>query len=92
MVQFINIRQLKSQLSEVIRKSRKGDVVVTSRGKPAAILHSISEEDIEDYLLAHSAKFQKSVNASYAEHQKKGGVSLDKLIAETEKKLGRLRR
>ncbi len=92
MVQFVNIRELKSQLSKVIRRSKKGDIVVTSRGKPTAILHSVSEEDLEDYLLAHSEKFQKSLEASYAGYKRKGGVSLDKLIAETEKQLGRLRR
>lgn len=92
MVQFVNIREMKSQLSEVIRRSRKGDVVVTSRGKPQAVLHAISGEELEDYLLAHSPKFLKSLQASYREYQKKGGVSLEKLIADTERELKRVRR
>ncbi len=92
MVQFVNIRELKGKLSEVIRRSRKGDIVVTSRGKPTAILHAVSEEDLEDYLLAHSEKFQRTLSSSYREYKKKGGVSLDKLIDEAERKIGRLRR
>ena len=93
MVQFVNIRELKNGLSEVIRRTKRSDVVVTSRGKPTAILHSIGEEELEDYLLAHSKKFQKSLEASYREYKRKGGaVSLETLIARTEKELARLRR
>ncbi len=93
MVQFVNIRKFKSQLSEVIRRSRRqGDVVVTSRGRPTAVLHAISEEDLEDYLLAHSQRFLKSVQASYRRYQRKGGLSLDKLIKQTERELSRVRR
>ena len=92
MVQFVNIRELKNGLSEVIRRTKKADIVVTSRGRPKAILHGISEEDLEDYLLAHSRKFQKSLDASYREYRRKGGVSLETLIARTERELARLRR
>ena len=92
MVQFVNIRELKSQLSKVIRRSRKGDVVVTSRGKPKAILHAITEEDLEDYLLANSPKFVKSLKTSYREYRRKGGTSIEKLIAQTERELARLQR
>ena len=92
MVQFVNIRKLKNHLSEAIRWTRKGDIVVTLRGKPKAILHRISEEDFEDYLLAHSAKFQKSLDTSYREYKSKGGISIESLIAKTERELARLRR
>ena len=92
MVEFVNVRKLKNGLSAVLRRSRKADVVVTSRGKPKAILHSIDEEELEDYLMAHSKKFQKSLEASYREYKRKGGVSLETLIARTEKELAHLRR
>ncbi len=92
MVQFVNIREMKNSLSEIIRRAKKGDVVVTSRGRPKAILHGVREEDLEDYLLAHSKKFQKSLKDSYREYKRKGGVSLETLIAQTEKELARLHR
>ena len=92
MVQFVNIRELKNHMSEVIRRARKGYVVVTSRGKPTAVLHRISEEDLEDYLLANSPKFLKSLQASYEDYQHKGGMSLEKLVAQTERELARLQR
>ena len=92
MVHFVNVRELKAHASAVIRRSRRGDVVVTSRGKPTVVLHAVSEDDLEDYLLAHSSKFLKSLQASYRAYQRKGGVSLERLIDETERELGRLQR
>lgn len=92
MVRFVNIRQLKNRTSEVVRHVGKGDVVVTLRGKPKAVLHAVTEEDLEDYLLAHSPKFLKSLEASYREYQRKGGVSLEALAAQTERELARLQR
>ena len=92
MVRFVNIRELKNRTSEVVRRSREGDIIVTSRGKPTVVLHAISEDELEDYLLAHSPKFLKSLDASYREYQRKGGASLEKLLAKTERELARLRR
>jgi len=51
MVQFSNIRELKNHTSEVIRKTRKGDVIITSHGKPKAILHAVSDKELEAYFL-----------------------------------------
>jgi prevent-host-death family protein len=92
MVQFVNVRQLKNQVSEVIRRTRRGDVVVTSRGKPQAVLHAVSEEDLDDYLLANSPKFVKSLEDSYRGYQRKGGVSLKRLLAQAERELAKVRR
>ena len=92
MVQFVNIRELKNRTSEVVRRAGKGDVIVTSRGKPKVVLHAVGEEELEDYLLAHSPTFLKSLETSYRGYQRRGGVSLEKLIAKTERELARLRR
>ena len=92
MVQFVNVRELKNRVSEVIRRTRKGDVVVTSRGKPTVVLHAVTGDELEDYLLAHSPKFLKSLERSYREYRRKGGVALEKLLAQAERELGRLQR
>lgn len=92
MVQFVNVRELKNRVSAVIRKAQKGDVVVTSRGKPTVVLHAVADDELEDYLLVHSPKFLRSVDASYREYRRKGGVSLETLLAKTERELERLQR
>ena len=92
MVQFINVREMRNHFSETLRRTRKGDVVVTLHGKPQAVLHRVSEEDLEDYLLAHSARFQESLEDSYQGYKRKGGASIDSLIAKTEQAIARIRR
>ena len=92
MIRFVNMRTLKNGASKVVRQAKHGDVIVTVRGRPTAVLHAVTEEDLEDYLLAHSPKFLKSLEASYQEYRRKGGASLDALIAQTERDLARLPR
>lgn len=92
MVQFVNVRELKNRVSEVIRRARKGDVVVTSRGKPTVVLHAVADDELEDYLLAHSPRFLKGLERSYREYRRKGGVSVETLLAKTERELERLQR
>jgi len=92
MVQFVNVRELKNRVSEVIRRTRKGDVVVTSRGKPTVVIHAVAGDELEDYLLAHSPAFQKSLERSYREYERRGGVSAETLLVQTERELERLQR
>ena len=77
-MKFANVRQLKNNTSEILRKSEKEDVVITSNGKPRAILTGVTEEDFEDYLLEHSPKFLNALDKARQEYSAKGGVSLQK--------------
>lgn len=46
MVQFVNIREFKTKTEAVLRRLDRSDVVLTVRGKPKAVLHKISENDL----------------------------------------------
>ncbi len=92
MVQFVNVRELKNHASRVIRRAKRGDVVVTSRGKPTVVVHAVSGDGLEDYLLAHSPRFLKSLETSYREYRRKGGIALEKVLKEAEREIGRLQR
>ena len=46
MVQFVNIREFKTKTDEVLRRLSRSDVVLTVRGKPKAVLHKITEDDL----------------------------------------------
>lgn len=67
MVQFVNMRELKIHASKVIRRSRRGDVVVTVRGKPQAVIHAVGEADLEEYLIEHSPAFQRKLTQAMEE-------------------------
>lgn len=46
MVQFVNIREFKTNTESVLKQLERSDVVLTIRGKPEALLHKISEKDL----------------------------------------------
>lgn len=73
MVQFVNMRELKVHASSVIRRSRNGDVVVTVRGKPCAVIHAVDETDLESYLMENSPAFLKKM-AQAVREAKEGKV------------------
>ena len=51
-MKFVNVKELKNKTSSILHYAEKGDdVIVTLRGKPYAVLHHLSEDDIEDYIL-----------------------------------------
>ncbi len=84
---FINLRELSINTAKVIKRARRGDLVVTVRGKPAALLQAMTEDDLEDYLLA------KLIERRMEEHPEAyrtgGGIALNALIAETEQAVAR---
>ncbi len=65
--------ELKNKTNELLRKVMKGDaVMITYRGKPAASNDTLSEEDLEDFVLEHSPKIRKMIAEAGAD-RKAGG-------------------
>ncbi len=87
-MKFANVRELKNKTSEILRNAEKEAVIITSKGKPRAIVTAISEEDFEDYLLEKSADLQDMLAESMAEYKSKGGVPLEDYLLKKEKKRG----
>ena len=51
-MKFVNVRELKNKTSKVLGIAGRGeDVIVTSRGKPCVVIHHLSEDNIEEYIL-----------------------------------------
>jgi prevent-host-death family protein len=52
-MRFLTVRDLRSQSADVWRHlTEEGDVVITSNGKPVAILSPVSAENLEESLAA----------------------------------------
>ena len=79
-MRFANVRELKNKTSEILRSAEKEDVVVTSNGKPKAIIKGISEEDFEDYLLENNPKFLTALEKAREEYLKIGGIGIDEYL------------
>jgi len=62
LVKFTNVRELKTKTSEMLRTVERGNtVLVTTHGRPTAMLVPVTEGDIEDALLAYSPKLRKKI-------------------------------
>jgi len=61
-MKFTNVRELKSKTSEMLRTVEQGNtILVTTHGRPTAMLVPVTEDDIEDALLAYSQKLRKKI-------------------------------
>ena len=87
-MKFSNVRELKNKTSEILRKAEKEDVVITSQGKPRAIITGVTEEDFEDYLLEHSPAFLNALEKARSEYLRKGGVSPQGYLKNRKRKRG----
>ena len=63
-MKFTNVRELKAKTSEMLRAVEQGNtVLVTTHGRPTAMLVPVTEDDIEDALLAYSPNLRKKIEA-----------------------------
>ena len=87
-MKFANVRELKNKTSAILNKAEKEPVVITSRGKPRAIITGISEDDFEDYLLEQSPALQDALEEAAKEYARKGGITLEDYLASRRKRRG----
>lgn len=87
-MKFANVRELKNKTSEILRNAEKEVVIITSKGKPRAIVTAITEEDFEDFLLEKSSDLQDMLAGALAEYHVRGGVSLDEYLVKRKKRSG----
>lgn len=52
MMRFVSVRELNTKPREIWEKIRDGEMVVTSNGKPIALLSPVTEETLEKTLRA----------------------------------------
>jgi antitoxin (DNA-binding transcriptional repressor) of toxin-antitoxin stability system len=87
-MRFITVRDLRGRSAEVWRRlSRDKDMVLTSNGRPIAILSATSEETLEESLAAiRQARAMRAVAAIQARSVEAGldRMTLDEVNAEIE--------
>jgi prevent-host-death family protein len=89
-MRFANVRELKNKTSEILKLAEKEEVVVTSRGKPTAIIKGVSEEDLEDYLIENNPKFLAALEKAKEEYVRLGGVGVDEYLKRRKSKNGHI--
>jgi prevent-host-death family protein len=77
-----NTVELKNKANELLREVMKGNpVIITYRGKPAASILPLSEDDLEDFVIENSPSIRKKILK--AEEDLKAGrvISLDEYLS-----------
>jgi len=87
-MRFANVRELKNKTSEILKAAETEEVVVTSRGKPTAIIKGISEDDFEDYLLENNPRFLAALEKAREEYLELGGIEIDDYLNKRKSKHG----
>jgi PHD/YefM family antitoxin component YafN of YafNO toxin-antitoxin module len=71
-----------------LRNAEKEAVIITSKGKPRAIVTAISEEDFEDYMLEKSVALHEVLAEAQAEYRSRGGLSVEEYMSKRKKRRG----
>jgi len=77
-----NTVELKNKTNELLREVMKGNpLIITYRGKPAASILPLSEDDLEDFIIENSPSIRKKILK--AEEDLKAGrvISLDDYLS-----------
>jgi len=85
-MRFAGVKELKQKTMDILNESEKEDVIITAYGKPKAILHHITEDDLADHLIENDPAFKKRIEHAYAEYSAYGGIAVETLIEHLEKR------
>ena len=74
---FLSVREFRASSKDIWRKlSQDGKMVITNNGKPTALLLDISNEDLEETLLAlRQVRAMRLFNSMRADAQRRGFLS-----------------
>jgi len=82
-----NTVDLKNKTNQLLREVMKGrPVIITFRGKPAASLVALKEEDLEDFILEHSPKIKKMVGQAEADRAAGRLIPFEQYLSDLNKK------
>jgi antitoxin (DNA-binding transcriptional repressor) of toxin-antitoxin stability system len=87
-MRFTGVKELKHRTMDILKETEKEDVIITSYGKPMAVLHHITEDDLADYLIENDPAFKTRIEEAYAEYEAQGGAKAVDLIKRLEKRRG----
>jgi len=85
-MRYAGVKELKQRTMDLLRESERGDIIITAYGKPAAILHHVTEEDVADYLIENDPEFRSKIEKAYAEYLSLGGIEAGELLKKLAKR------
>jgi len=78
--------ELKNKTNELLREVMKGNpLIITFRGKPAASILPLSEDDLEDFIIEHSPSIRKKISQAQKDLRAGRVISLDEYLSTRER-------
>lgn len=87
-MRFAGVKELKHKTMDILRASKDEDIIITAYGKPAAVLHHITDDDLADYLIENDPSFKNRIEEAYVEYTTRGGIDSNTLVKKLEKRRG----
>jgi hypothetical protein len=75
-MKIVLLNEVKSQISQYLEETQREDIVVTKNGRAGAIIHAITDEDLEDYLFKTDHRFIARIQALRAQYRREGSTPL----------------
>ena len=75
-MRVVPLHEVKNRLSTYLKLSMREDIVVTKNGRAAAVLHGVTDEDLEDYLFESDPRFIARIESLRRQYQQEGGTTL----------------
>ena len=84
-MRFANTVELKNKTNKILKEVMKGNpVIITYRGKPAASITPLTEDDLEDFVMENSPIIQKMIAEARKDMQAGKVVSLNDYLTKTD--------
>ncbi len=81
-----NTVELKNKTNELLREVMKGNpLIITFRGKPAASILPLSEDDLEDFIIEHSPSIRRKIAQAQKDLRMGRVISLDEYLSTRER-------
>lgn len=88
-MRYAGVKELKQRTMDLLKEAKKGDIIITAYGKPAAVLHHVDEEDLADYLVENDPEFGAKIEEAYAGYLSVGGIEAGELVKKLERRRAR---
>jgi hypothetical protein len=85
-MRFAGVKELKYKTMDILKESEKEDIIITAYGKPMAVLHHMTEDDLADYLIENDPAFKTRIEEAFAEYKAHGGMTAGEMIRRLEKR------
>lgn len=76
-MKVVPLNEVKNRLSAYLELSKREDIVVTKNGRAAAVLHGVTDEDLEDYLFESDPRFIARIESLRRQYQREGGTKIE---------------